>query len=91
MPGRGACSAEPAIEAAEPHRWSVGPTASGVYLRSEFASVRDGLVPGPSAMGSGYLPTHMGVPEIAAELLLSANIVKTYLRHRNRKLGAHSR
>ena len=28
-----------------------------------------------------YLPTHMGTPEIAAELFLSANTVKTHLRH----------
>jgi LuxR family maltose regulon positive regulatory protein len=38
-----------------------------------------------------YLPTHLGAPEIAAELHLSANTVKTHLRHLYQKLGAHSR
>jgi ATP/maltotriose-dependent transcriptional regulator MalT len=38
-----------------------------------------------------YLPTHLGAPEIAAELYLSANTVKTHLRHLYQKLGAHSR
>jgi LuxR family transcriptional regulator, maltose regulon positive regulatory protein len=33
----------------------------------------------------------MGTPQIAAELFLSANNVKTHLRHLYRQLGAHSR
>ena len=38
-----------------------------------------------------YLPTHLGSSEIAAELFLSPNTVKTHQRHLYRKLGAHSR
>jgi LuxR family maltose regulon positive regulatory protein len=38
-----------------------------------------------------YLPTHMSAAQIAAELYLSANTVRTHLRHLYRKLGAHSR
>jgi LuxR family maltose regulon positive regulatory protein len=38
-----------------------------------------------------YLPTHLSAREIAEELCLSANTVRTYLRHLYQKLGAHSR
>jgi DNA-binding CsgD family transcriptional regulator len=38
-----------------------------------------------------YLPTHLGASEIAAELCLSANTVKTHVRHLYLKLGVHSR
>jgi LuxR family transcriptional regulator, maltose regulon positive regulatory protein len=38
-----------------------------------------------------YLPTNLSTPEIAEELFLSVNTVKTHQRHLYQKLGARSR
>ena len=38
-----------------------------------------------------YLPTNLSAPEIAAELFVSVNTVRTHQRHLYEKLGAHSR
>jgi LuxR family transcriptional regulator, maltose regulon positive regulatory protein len=38
-----------------------------------------------------YLPTKLSAPEIAGELYLSVNTVKTHVRHLYDKLGAHRR
>jgi LuxR family maltose regulon positive regulatory protein len=38
-----------------------------------------------------YLPTNLKVPEIADQLTLSVNTVRTHIRHLYEKLGVHSR
>jgi LuxR family transcriptional regulator, maltose regulon positive regulatory protein len=38
-----------------------------------------------------YLPTNLTTPEIGSELYLSANTIKTHIRHLYDKLGAHRR
>jgi LuxR family maltose regulon positive regulatory protein len=38
-----------------------------------------------------YLPTNLTAPEIASELYISRNTVKTHMRHLYAKLGTHRR
>jgi LuxR family maltose regulon positive regulatory protein len=38
-----------------------------------------------------YLPTNLSAPEIASELSVSVNTVRTHIRHMCGKLGAHGR
>ena len=38
-----------------------------------------------------YLPSNLKAPEIAAELFVSTNTVRTHLRHIYAKLDAHDR
>jgi LuxR family transcriptional regulator, maltose regulon positive regulatory protein len=49
------------------------------------------LIPTSGTRSGSSLPTHLGASEVAAELYLSANTVKTHLRHLYRKLGVPSR
>jgi len=56
----------------------------------EPAHPREPLTPSETRV-LRYLPTHLYAPEIAGELDLSVNTVKTHMRHLYQKLGAHSR
>jgi LuxR family maltose regulon positive regulatory protein len=38
-----------------------------------------------------YLPTHLSAPQIASELYVSHNTVRTHMRHLYAKLGTHRR
>ena len=38
-----------------------------------------------------YLPTNLPVPEIASELFVSVNTIRTQTRHMYNKLGVHTR
>jgi LuxR family maltose regulon positive regulatory protein len=80
-----------------------GTTHAG--LIAEILNVLAGQKPGSPPAGPGlreplshaearvlrYLPTKLSVPEIAGELYLSVNTVKTHMRHLYDKLGAHRR
>lgn len=58
------------------------------YLNS---SAREVLLTRGETRVLRYLPTHLSAREIAVELYLSPNTVKTHQRHLYEKLGAHSR
>jgi LuxR family maltose regulon positive regulatory protein len=80
-----------------------GTTHAG--LIAEILNVLAGQKPGSPPAGRGlreplshaearvlrYLPTKLSVPEIAGELYLSVNTVKTHMRHLYDKLGVHRR
>jgi LuxR family transcriptional regulator, maltose regulon positive regulatory protein len=60
------------------------------YLDSPYPAGRAALTRGETRV-LRYLPTHLSAREIAGELSLSPNTVKTHQRHLYEKLGAHSR
>ncbi|HEX6455982.1 MAG TPA: LuxR C-terminal-related transcriptional regulator [Solirubrobacterales bacterium] len=68
-------------------------------LREERASAREAMRPVAASEDLSpaelrvvrFLPTNLSAPEIAAELFVSANTVRTHMRHIYFKLGVHSR
>jgi LuxR family maltose regulon positive regulatory protein len=95
---------DPAPELLDRHRR--GGTAHAPLI-AEILNVFSGRAPGSPTAGSSprlteplsqaeskvlrYLPTKLSAPEIADELYLSVNTVKTHMRHLYDKLGAHRR
>ena len=66
-------------------------------LRARLAKERGSSAPGASALTTAelrllpMLPTHLSIPEIAGELFLSPNTIKSQAISIYRKLGASSR
>ncbi|MBV9681792.1 MAG: response regulator transcription factor [Solirubrobacterales bacterium] len=74
-------------------------------LRQAILDVLAGSTPRSTARGAGlleeiseaelrvvrYLPSNLRTPEMAAELFVSTNTVRTHLRHIYAKLGVHGR
>jgi len=94
---------DPAPELLDRHRRH-GTAHAG--LIAQILNVLAGSEPGSQPSGPGrlreplshaearvlrYLPTRLSTPEIADEMYLSVNTVKTHLRHLYDKLGAHRR
>ena len=94
---------DPAPELLDRHRRH-GTAHAG--LIAQILNVLAGSEPGSQPSGPGrlreplshaearvlrYLPTKLSTPEIADEMYLSVNTVKTHLRHLYDKLGAHRR
>jgi LuxR family maltose regulon positive regulatory protein len=62
---------------------SVRPRAPVAQLREELSEAELRVV--------RYLPSNLKAPEIAGELYVSSNTVRTHMRHIYAKLDAHSR
>jgi LuxR family transcriptional regulator, maltose regulon positive regulatory protein len=81
------------------HQTAHATLLSEILLVLDGASARHGTAPAPlhDALSEAelrvvrYLPSNLKAPEIASELYVSANTVRTHLRHIYAKLDAHSR
>ena len=66
-------------------------------LQARLDKERGAIAPGPSALTAAelrvlpLLPTHMSAREIAAQLFLSHNTIRTEMKSIYRKLGAATR
>jgi LuxR family maltose regulon positive regulatory protein len=58
--------------------------------RGELDRLREALS-GSEARVLRFLPTNLSAPEIADQLSVSVNTVRTHIRHVYGKLGAHGR
>jgi DNA-binding CsgD family transcriptional regulator len=80
---------------AQPGQPGPAPGSEAGRKGAQAASGGVGRPLGPPTKGEArvlrYLPTHLRATEIADELNLSANTVRTHVRHLYQKLGAHSR
>jgi LuxR family maltose regulon positive regulatory protein len=73
---------------------SAPPSSAGEEVKEgeagEGRGLREPLSPAETRV-LRYLPTKLSVPEIADQLYLSQNTIRTHMRHMYDKLGAHRR
>ena len=72
------------------HGGRAAPHKQGVSVGDRSPRLREPLSQGETRVLC-YLPTNLSAPEIARELSVSVNTVRTHIRHVCGKLGAHGR
>src|SRR5271167_3721393 len=71
-----------------PH--GAGPPKIGAGLGGSSPRLTDPLTDSETRV-LRYLPTNLSAPEIAGQLSVSVNTIRTHMRHVYEKLGAHRR